>query len=98
MATDPTRSLRFHGGLAVIVLAIAPPLMLGLLLSQGSVPRSVLALLAVGIPVNLAAVFFAVRGMAGQDPDVSGRRVGIGFALVAAGGLVMLGGNALWGA
>jgi hypothetical protein len=95
MATDPTQSLRYYGGLAVLIFAIAPPLMLSLLVSQDSAPRSVLALLAIGIPVNLAAMYFAIRGMAGKDPDIAGRRVGIGFGLVAAGGLIMLGGNAL---
>ena len=96
--TDPTRSLRYYGGLAVIILAIAPPLMLSLLVSQDSAPRSVLVLLAVGIPINLAAVYFAVRAMAGKDPDVAGRRAGIGFGLVAVGGLIMIGGNSLLGA
>ncbi|GAB3965135.1 hypothetical protein V1634_00435 [Plantactinospora veratri] len=95
MMTDPTQSLRYYGGLAVIVLAIGPPLMLGLLLSQDSVPRSVIVLLAVGIPIDLVAVYFAVRGMAGPVPEVAGRRVGIGLTLVAVGGVLMLGGNAL---
>jgi len=95
MATDPTQSLRYYGGLAVLIFAIAPPLMLSLLVSQDSAPRAVLVLLAVGIPINLVAVYFAVRGMAGRDPDVAGRRVGIGFGLVAVGGVLMLGGNAL---
>ncbi|GIG91015.1 hypothetical protein [Plantactinospora endophytica] len=95
MATDPNQPLRYYGGLGVIVFAIAPPLMLSLLLSQDSAPRSVVALLAVGIPVNLVAVYFAVRGMAGSVPEAAGRRVGIGLALVAVSGVLMLGGNAL---
>jgi hypothetical protein len=95
MVTDPTRSLRYYGGLAAIILGIAPPLLLSLLVSQGSAAKAVVALLAVGIPVNLVGIWFAVRGMAASDPDVSGRRIGIGFALVAAGAVIMLVGNAL---
>ena len=95
MDTDPTRSLRYYGGLAAIILGIAPPLMLSLLVNQGSTPRSVWVLVAIGIPVNLAGIFFAVRGMAATDPDVSARRIGIGFGIVAVGAVIMLVGNAL---
>ncbi|MEV4708811.1 hypothetical protein [Actinoplanes sp. NPDC049316] len=95
--SDPTRALRWYGGVAVLIFGIAPPLMLSLLLSQGAVGKTVIALLAVGIPVNLVALWYGVRGMAGADPDVAGRRVGIGLGLVAVGGVLMLGGNALLG-
>jgi hypothetical protein len=92
---DPTRTLRFFGGLAAIVFAVGPALMLALLVAQGSAPRSVIGLLAVGIPVNVVAIVFAVRGMAARSPEVSARRTGIAWGLVAVGLVVMLGGNAL---
>lgn len=95
MATDPTRPLRYYGGLAVIIFAIAPPLLLSLLLSQDSAPSAVIALLAVGVPINLVAVYHAVRGMAGSVPEAAERRIGIGLGLVAVSGVLMIGGNAL---
>ena len=92
---DPTRGLRFVGGLAAIVFAIGPALLLGLLVAQGGTPRSVLGLLAVGVPVAVAGIVFAVRAMTTADPALSARRTGIAWGLVAVGLVVMLGGNAL---
>ncbi|MEV7623988.1 hypothetical protein [Actinoplanes sp. NPDC089786] len=92
---DPARRLRFVGGLAAIVFAIGPALMLALLVAQGSAPRPVIGLLAVGIPVNVVAIVFAVRAMVAPSPELSARRTGIAWGLVAVGLVVLLGGNAL---
>jgi hypothetical protein len=97
MATDPTKSLRYYGGLTVLIFAIAPPLMLSLLAGRGNAPPAVWTLLAIGIPINLVAVYFAVHGMVGGDPVVAGRRIGFGCVLVAVGAILLLGGNALLG-
>jgi hypothetical protein len=92
---DPTRTLRFYGGLAAIVFAIGPALMLTLLVIQGSTPRSVAGLLIAGVPVAVVGVVYAIRGMAEQRPEVSARRLQVAWGLVALGLVVMLGGNAL---
>ncbi|MFG1610645.1 hypothetical protein [Actinoplanes sp. NPDC049265] len=92
---DPTRTLRFYGGLAAIVFAIGPALMLALLVTRGSTPRSVTGLLIAGVPVAVAGVVYAVRGMAERRPEVSARRLQVAWGLVALGLVVMLGGNAL---
>jgi hypothetical protein len=97
MDSDPARSMRFTGGLAAVVFAIAVPLMLGLLVAQDSdrTPRALIGLLVVGVPVNLAGIYFAVRAMADNRPETASRRLGVAWGVIAVGMLIMLGGNAL---
>jgi hypothetical protein len=93
--TDATRSLRWYGGLAVVLLGIVPTVMLSLLVAHGNTPRSVGIVLVVGIPLVLAAVFYAARGITGADPQLAARQLHLSLALVAGADLLMLGGNAL---
>jgi hypothetical protein len=93
--TDATRSLRWYAGLAVVLLGIVPAGMLSLLVANGNTPRSVGLVLIAGIPLVLAAVFYAARGIAGADEQLAARRLHLSLALVAGADLLMLGGNAL---
>jgi hypothetical protein len=93
--TAATRSLRWYGGLAVVLLGIAPAVMLSLLVAQGNTPRSVGVVLIAGIPLVLAAAVYAVQGITGADPQLAARRLHLSLALVAGADLLMLGGNAL---
>ena len=93
--TDTTRALRWYAGLAVVIFGIVPTVMLTMLVARGDTPRSVGLLLVGGIPLVLAGLFFAVRGMTRADPEVAARRLQLSMALVAGADVLMLGGNAL---
>ena len=93
--TDATRSLRWYGGLAVVLFGIVPTVMLTMLVAGGKTPGSVGVLLIAGIPLVLAALFFAARGITGSDPQLAARRLHLSMALVAGADVLMLGGNAL---
>lgn len=93
--TDAIRSLRWYGGLAVAFFGIVPAVMLTLLVARGNTPQSVGFLLIGGIPLVLAALYHAVRGMTGTDPELASKRLHLSLALVAGADLLMLGGNAL---
>ncbi|MGX6603533.1 hypothetical protein ACWKSP_15525 [Micromonosporaceae bacterium Da 78-11] len=93
--TDATRSLRWYGGLAVVLFGIVPAVMVTLLVTGGHTPRSVGYLLVVGIPLVLGAVVYAVQGITGSDPEFATRRLHLSMALVAGADLLLLGGNAL---
>ncbi|WP_203786230.1 hypothetical protein [Paractinoplanes rishiriensis] len=94
-ATDTTRSLRWYGGLAVVFFGIVPAVMVTMLVAQGKTPGSVGLLLIGGIPLVLAALWFAARGLTGDDPDLAARRMRLSMALVAGADVLLLGGNAL---
>jgi hypothetical protein len=93
--TDPTRPLRWYGGLAVVLFGVLPAVMLTLLVARGNTPRSVGLLLIGGIPLVLAALVYAAQGITGADPERSARRLHLSMALVAGADVLMLGGNAL---
>ncbi len=93
--TDPTRSLRWYGGLAVILFGVVPTVMVSLLVARGNTPGSVGFLLIGGIPLVLAAIVYAARGITGSDPVVISRRMHLSMALVAGADVLLLGGNAL---
>lgn len=93
--TDATRSLRWYGGLAVLFFGVVPAVMLTMLVARGSTPRSVGILLIAGIPLVLAALVHAARGITGADPVLAARRLHLSMALVAGADVLMLGGNAL---
>lgn len=93
--TNATRSLRWYSGLAVVFFGIVPAVMLSLLVARGDTPRSVGYLLVGGIPLVLAALVHAVRGMIVSDPEVASRRLHLSMTLVAGADVLMLGGNAL---
>jgi hypothetical protein len=95
MRVDPTRSLRWYGGLAVVFFGIGPAVLLSLLVAQGRTPGAVGVLLIFGIPLVLLAVVIAVLGMTGSDPELTSRRMHLAMALVAGADVLMLGGNAL---
>jgi hypothetical protein len=94
-ATRSVRSLRWYSGLAVVFFGVLPATMVALLVARGNTPGSVGWLLVGGIPLVLAAVVFAVRGMAGADPELASRRLHLSIALVAGADVLLLGGNAL---
>ena len=93
--TDVVRTLRWFGGLAVVLFGVLPAVMVTLLVSQGKTPHAVGYLLIVGIPLVVAALFYAGRGITGSDPELSARWMQRSMALVAGADLVLLGGNAL---
>jgi hypothetical protein len=93
--TDALRSLRWYAGLAVVFFGILPMVMVTLLVVRGNTPRSVGALLIGGIPLVIAALVIAVRGMTGSDTEQASRRLHLSMALVAAADVLVLGGNAL---
>jgi hypothetical protein len=96
VTVDPTRSLRWFGGFAVLVFGIVPTVMLSLLVAQGRTPGSVGVLLIFGIPLVLLGLFIAVLGMrGGPDPELTSRRMHLSMALVAGADVLMLGGNAI---
>jgi hypothetical protein len=96
MTEDPTRSLRWYGGLAVLVFGIVPAVLLSMLVAQGRTPGSVGVLLIFGIPLVLLALVIAVLGVAGRaDPELTSRRMHLSMALVAGADVLMLGGNAI---
>ena len=93
--TDATRSLRWYGGLAVVLLGIVPTVMLTVLVARGNTPQSVGIVLIAGIPLVLAAIVYAAQGITGADPQLAARRLHLSLALVAGADILMLGGNAL---
>lgn len=93
--TNALRSLRWYGGLAVVFFGLVPAVMLTMLVARGDTPSTVGFLLVVGIPLVLAAVVLAARGMTGTDPELAARRLHLSMALVACADVLMLGGNAL---
>ena len=95
MRVDPTRSLRWYGGLAVLFFGIGPAVLLALLVAQGRTPGAVGVLLIFGVPLVLLALVIAVLGMTGSDPELTSRRMHLAMALVAGADVVMLGGNAI---
>jgi hypothetical protein len=92
---DPTRSLRWYGGFAVVLFGVLPTVLITLLVVRGNTPRSVGFLLIGGIPLVLAAIVYAARGITGSDPVVISRRMHLSMALVAGADVLLLGGNAL---
>jgi hypothetical protein len=93
--TNATRSLRWYSGLAVLFFGVVPAVLVTMLVIRGDTPRSVGFLLVIGIPLVLAALVFAARGMTGTDPDLAVRRLQLSMTLVAGADVLMLGGNAL---
>ena len=93
--TNATRSLRWYGGLAVVFFGVVPAVMLTTLVARGNTPGSVGLLLVGGIPLVLAALVFAARGMTGSDPELAARRLHLSMSLVAGADVLMLGGDAL---
>ena len=93
--TDPTRSLRWYGVLAVVFFGIGPAVLLTLLVVQGRTPGAVGVLLIFGIPLVLLAVVIAALGLTGRDPELTSRRMHLAMALVAGADVLMLGGNAI---
>ncbi|HEY0531169.1 MAG TPA: hypothetical protein VGD29_06165 [Actinoplanes sp.] len=93
--TDALRSLRWLAGLAVTLFGILPMVMVTLLVARGNTPRPVGLLLIGGIPLVVAALFNAVRGMTDADAERASRRLHLSMALVAAADVLVLGGNAL---
>ncbi|GIF02665.1 hypothetical protein [Actinoplanes siamensis] len=93
--TDVVRTLRWYGGIAVVLFGVVPAVMLSMLVARGNTPQSVGLLLVPGIPLVLAALTLAWRGITGADPEVSARCMRRSMAFVAGADLLMLGGNAL---
>jgi membrane protease YdiL (CAAX protease family) len=93
--TGALRSLRWYAVLALVVFGIVPTVMVALLVAKGRTPGSVGILLIGGIPLILAAAFYAVRGLTGDDAGVAARRLHLSMGLVAGADVLLLGGNAL---
>jgi hypothetical protein len=93
--SDPTRPLRWYGGLTVLFFGIVPAVMVTLLVVRGNTPSSVGYLLIGGIPLVLLALVSAVRGITEPDPELTSRRIHLAMALVAGADVLMLGGNAI---
>jgi hypothetical protein len=93
--TDALRSLRWYAGLAVVFFGILPMVLVTLLVARGNTPGRVGLLLIGGIPLVVAALVIAVRGMIDADPDRASRRLHLSMTLVAAADVLVLGGNAL---
>jgi hypothetical protein len=93
--TEVARRLRWYGGIAVLLFGVVPAVMLSMLVARGNTPQSVGFLLIPGVPLVAAALYYAVRGITGADPELSARWMQRSMALVAGADLVMLGGNAL---
>jgi hypothetical protein len=93
--TDALRSLRWYAWLAVVIFGILPMVMVTLLVARGNTPGSVGFLLIGGIPLVVAALVNAVRGMAEAGAEQASRRLHLSLALVAAADVLVLGGNAL---
>jgi hypothetical protein len=89
------RSLRWYAGLAAVFFGIVPAAMVSLLVAGGDTPESVGFLLIPGIPLVLAGIVYIALGMGGADPEMAGRRLRLGMALIAGADVLMLGGNAL---
>lgn len=93
--TDPVRPLRWYAGLAAVFFGIVPTVMVAMLVARGRTPGSVGILLIGGIPLVLAAIFYAARGIREPDPELASHRLHLSMALVAGADVLLLGGNAL---
>jgi hypothetical protein len=93
--TDALRSLRWYAGLAVVFFGILPMVLVTLLVARGDTPGRVGLLLIGGIPLVVAALVVAVRGMTDADAERASRRLHLSMTLVAAADVLVLGGNAL---
>jgi hypothetical protein len=93
--TNPIGPLRWYAGLAVIFFGVVPAVLVTLLVARGSTPGSVGFLLIGGIPLVVAALVYAVRGMTGTDLELAAHRLHRSMALVAGADVLLLGGNAL---
>ena len=93
--TSATGPLRWYAGLAVVFFGIVPTVLVAMLVARGNTPGSVGLLLIGGVPLVLAALLYAVRGITGTDPELSARHLHLSLALVAGADVLMLGGNAL---
>jgi hypothetical protein len=69
--------------------------MVTLLVARGRTPGSVGLLLIGGVPLIVAALLLAVRGMTGAEAEQASRRLHLSMALVAVADVLVLGGNAL---
>jgi len=93
--TGALRSLRWYAVVALVVFGIVPAVMVALLVARGRTPGSVGLLLIGGIPLILAAAYYAFQGLTGDDPEVAARRLHLSMGLVAGADVLLLGGNAL---
>ena len=93
--TNTLGPLRWYAGLAVVFFGVVPAVLLSLLVARGGTPGSMGLLLVGGIPLVLAAIVYAVRGMTDPDPESAARRLNRSMALVAGADVLMLGGNAV---
>ena len=93
--TNALRPLRWYAGLAVVFFGIVPTVLVAMLVARGNTPGPVGLLLVGGIPLVLAALLSAVRGITGTDPEEASRRLHLSLALVAGADVLLLGGNAL---
>jgi hypothetical protein len=93
--TDALRALRWYAWLAVVFFGILPMVLVALLVARGNTPGSVGLLLIGGIPLVIAALVNAVRGMTDPDAEQASRRLHLCMALVAGADVLVLGGNAL---
>ncbi len=94
--TNPIGPLRWYAGLAVVFFGIVPAAMLSVLVARGTAAGQTGWLLVGGIPLVLAAIVYAVRGMTGAEPEPAAHRLNRSMALVAGADVIMLGGNALF--
>ena len=93
---DSIGPLRWYAVLAVVFFGIVPTVMVTLLVIGGKTPGQVGLLLIGGIPLVLASIFYAVRGLTtGSDPELAARLLNRSMALVAGADVLLLGGNAL---
>jgi hypothetical protein len=93
--TSPVRALRWYAGLALVFFGLLPVVMITLLVARGNTPGPVGLLLIGGIPLVLAGLISAVRGMTDPDPERAARRLHLSMAFVAGADVLLLGGNAL---
>ncbi|SNR77195.1 hypothetical protein SAMN06264365_105354 [Actinoplanes regularis] len=93
--TDVARSLRWYGGIAVLLFGVLPTVMVTMLVIGGHTPKQVGFLLIGGIPLVAAALYYAARGITASDPEQSAGWMRRSMTLVAVADLLLLGGNAL---
>ncbi len=92
---DASKSLRWYGAFAVILLGFGPAALLSALVIGGHAARAVAFPLIAGIALVITAAVYVVRGITGTDPQEAARHLHLSLALVAGADLLMLGGNAL---
>ncbi|WP_306213802.1 hypothetical protein [Actinoplanes sp. RD1] len=93
--TSALRALRWYAGLALVFFGLLPVVMITLLVARGNTPGPVGLLLIGGIPLVLAGLISAIRGMTDPDPEQATRRLHLSMAFVAGADVLLLGGNAL---